>query len=323
MAQDEVILDGDLNLDVPLDGDGQLDLQLDGAPGLLTMIEAGIAQIIFNDDYTITFIMTDGREFTTGSIRGEIGPQGTAGPQGVQGIQGPTGPRGETGQAGPKGDTGNTGPAGPQGPKGDTGASGKDGIDGKDGINGKDGADGKDGISPTVSITAITGGHRITITDANGQHSADVMDGDDYTLTQQDKADIAGLVNIPVDDVQVNGGSVVSNGVAVIPMASSDDYGVVKINNYQGIRISGGALATYPAASSHAKAGSNEARPLVPKIQHESVFYGLAKAAGDTTQSASSNAVGTYTNAAKTAIRTMLGIDTASLVAEIRNALNL
>lgn len=29
MAQDEVILDGDLSLDIPLDGDAQLDLQLD------------------------------------------------------------------------------------------------------------------------------------------------------------------------------------------------------------------------------------------------------------------------------------------------------
>ena len=63
MAQDEVILDGDLSLDIPLDGDAQLDLQLDGVVGLLTLIEAGIAQIIFNDDYTITFVLTDGRRF--------------------------------------------------------------------------------------------------------------------------------------------------------------------------------------------------------------------------------------------------------------------
>lgn len=53
------------------------------------------------------------------------------------------------------------------------------------------------------------------------------------------------------------------------------------------------------------------------------MFYGLAKAAGDTTQSASSNTVGAYTDDAKTAIRAMLGIDTASLVAEIKDALNL
>ena len=76
-----------------------------------------------------------------------------------------------------KGDKGDTGP---QGPKGDSGT---------------------DGISPTVSITPITGGHRITITDADGEHSADVMDGTGN-----------------VDDVQINGSSIVTDGVANIPM---------------------------------------------------------------------------------------------------------
>lgn len=52
-------------------------------------------------------------------------------------------------------------------------------INGKDGQDGKDGADGKDGVSPSVTITAITGGHRITITDATGTKSFDVMDGED------------------------------------------------------------------------------------------------------------------------------------------------
>ena len=37
--------------------------------------------------------------------------------------------------------------------------------------------DGKDGISPTVSVAAIAGGHRITITDVNGTKTVDVLDG--------------------------------------------------------------------------------------------------------------------------------------------------
>lgn len=45
---------------------------------------------------------------------------------------------------------------------------------------------------------------------------------------------------------------------------------------------------------------------VAPYTQHESTFYGLAKAAGDTTQSQSSNTVGTYTESAKSAISTML-----------------
>lgn len=32
-------------------------------------------------------------------------------------------------------------------------------------------------VSPTVEVEAIAGGHRITITDVNGQHTFDVMDG--------------------------------------------------------------------------------------------------------------------------------------------------
>ena len=38
--------------------------------------------------------------------------------------------------------------------------------------------DGKDGISPTVAVSTITGGHRITITDKNGTKTVDVMDGE-------------------------------------------------------------------------------------------------------------------------------------------------
>ncbi len=45
------------------------------------------------------------------------------------------------------------------------------------GRNGRDGKDGKDGYSPKVTVEAITGGHRVTITDATGTKYFDVMDG--------------------------------------------------------------------------------------------------------------------------------------------------
>lgn len=38
-----------------------------------------------------------------------------------------------------------------------------------------------DGFSPTVSVTDITGGHRVTITDKGGEKTFDVMDGQDGT----------------------------------------------------------------------------------------------------------------------------------------------
>lgn len=40
-------------------------------------------------------------------------------------------------------------------------------------------SDFKGGVSPTVTVTAITGGHRVTITDAAGTKTFDVMDGED------------------------------------------------------------------------------------------------------------------------------------------------
>lgn len=72
------------------------------------------------------------------------------------------------------------------------------------------GTNGDNGVSPVVSISAITGGHAITITDAlhpNGQ-TFNVMNGNDYVLTAQDKSDIAALV---VGLLPTYNGQVVSN----------------------------------------------------------------------------------------------------------------
>lgn len=112
-----------------------------------------------------------------------------------------------------------------------------------------------------------------------------------------------------VIDVQVNGTSVVSNGVAEIPIAGVDQLGLVKkVNPAQdGIGINNdGTLVIYGATAGHIKTGTANYLPIVAGHQHESTFYGLAKAAGDATQSASSNAVGTYTEEAKSAISDML-----------------
>jgi len=62
---------------------------------------------------------------------------------------------------------------------GQNGQNGRDGRDGRDGTNGQDGRDGTDGVSPSVSVSDITGGHRITVTDATGSETFDVMNGTD------------------------------------------------------------------------------------------------------------------------------------------------
>lgn len=84
---------------------------------------------------------------TVNVLNGEDGAPGATGPAGATGPQGQKGDKGDTGSTGA---TGATGPTGPQGPS---------------------------GYSPTVTVTDITGGHRVTITDLNGNHTFDVMDG--------------------------------------------------------------------------------------------------------------------------------------------------
>lgn len=66
----------------------------------LGMDGIGVKNARFNEDYSVTFIFTDGSIFTTPSIRGdkgEIGPQGPQGPKGDQGEKGNTGPQGPRG----------------------------------------------------------------------------------------------------------------------------------------------------------------------------------------------------------------------------------
>lgn len=75
------------------------------------------------------------------------------------------------GPKGDKGDTGATGATGPAGPAGATGARGPQGIQGPAGENGVN------GVSPTITVTNIEGGHRISITDAVGTNTIDVLDG--------------------------------------------------------------------------------------------------------------------------------------------------
>ena len=74
------------------------------------------------------------------------------------------------------------GAAGAPGKDGQDGAPGRDGQDGAPGRDGQDGApgrDGQDGFSPSVSVAVITGGHTVSVTDAQGTETFSVMDGQD------------------------------------------------------------------------------------------------------------------------------------------------
>lgn len=121
-----------------------------------------------------------------------------------------------------------------------------------------------------------------------------------------------------VSDVQINGTSILdAQGVANVPIAGLGDItkpGVVKINPGWGIGYVTsdldspyyGALVIQSAGDGLIKAGTNSSYCVTSVGAKATAFYGLAKAAGDTTQSASSNAVGNYTDNAKSAIHEML-----------------
>ena len=145
---------------------------------------------------------------------------------------------------------------------------------------------------------------------AAGDTTQESSDNPVGTYTDEAKASIKNMLEISegISDVTINSTSIVDeNGVAKIPVASGSSHGVVKYAGGNGIDGNDSYIYIVPATSNQIKTGTAGRTPIVPRIQHESTFYGLAKAAGDTTQSSSSNSVGTYTPEASLAIRNMIG----------------
>ena len=126
----------------------------------------------------------------------------------------------------------------------------------------------------------------------------------DGTMTQK------AITDAMISDVQVNGASIVSNGVASIPISNANNmYGLYRANTMFGTQSTVlGDIGIVPATINEIKAGTNQYHPIAPNRLANAVFYGLARAARDITQSQSNNPVGTYTEEAKTAIQNMLGI---------------
>ena len=87
------------------------------------------------------------------------------------------------------------------------------------------GGGGQDGFSPIVTVTNITGGHRVSITDATGTKTFDVMDGtngaDGTTFTPSVSS--AGVISWTNDGNKQNPSSV--DLVAAIPTATTQTAG--------------------------------------------------------------------------------------------------
>ena len=112
------------------------------------------------------------------------GPQGAPGKDGAPGPQGPEGPAGKDGTVSFEELT-------PEqkeelrGPQGIQGVPGPQGIQGKPGPQGEKGEPGKKGDQGAV-----------------GPQGPQGIQGEDYVLTEEDKKEIAGLINVP--DVDLN-----------------------------------------------------------------------------------------------------------------------
>lgn len=279
--------------------------------GIVSVEKTGTSGLI--DTYTITY--TDGTTTTFTVTNGKDGVDGKDGKDGVDGIS-PTATVLQTSTGATITITDKSGTTTANVNNGldgysptalvtqtETGAiirvTDKDGTttaeisNGQDGAPGAPGAPGSDGISPTVTVTDIPGGHRITITDATGAHSFDVLDGETPT--------------VPVQDVQVAGVSVLSDGVANVPVATVwNKLGLLKVPDFRGLSLDAdGSLGVKRALLKAEQIGSSATMVLTPSSKACVTFYGLAEAAGDTSL-VYATPVGQYTDSAKSAIFQML-----------------
>ena len=127
--------------------------------------------------------------------------------------------------------------------------------------------------------------------------------------------DSDGTADDIVTDVQINGTSIVIDGVANVPVANSNgDMGVVTADGAHGILAINGALGARMAGYNTIKKGEDfTSSILTPGWQAVSVFYGLAKIAGHDEKD-STLPSGTYTPEAKAAIAEMLGLPYERLI---------
>jgi hypothetical protein len=166
------------------------------------------------------------------------------------------------------------------------------------------------GSTIEIPVGDLVSGLQTEITSQNKLNS-DLVDDttatNKFTTTAEKNA-----WNGKVSDVQINGTSITNDGVANIPVATDANVGVVKTYPGLGTEMSGSRLVLSPAADTVIKAGTATHKPIAASNTSYAVFYGLAKAAGDTTQKATSvtppNELGNYTDTAKQKIQEMLGI---------------
>ena len=111
-----------------------------------------------------------------------------------------------------------------------------------------------------------------------------------------------------VQDVRINGTTVLEDGVANIPLAGNTP-GVMKISSdTYGVHLINGTLAIRPANETELKAGNNTYKPISSELQHVSAYYALAKLAGFDLANYQVT-VGAYPDSARQAIQKLFGFE--------------
>lgn len=226
-------------------------------------------------------------------------------------FDGPPGPPGEDGKDGRDGVDGKDGKDGQDGAPGQDGKDGKDGQDGRDGRDGTNGTNGTDGADAYVWIRYAAAQ---PTADADMKTSPDAWIGiysGDAATAPEHYTDYAWykIKGEPgaVQDVQVAGTSVLEDGIAKIPRATSDTTGVILLGDGFSTDNQTHKTKVDYANADNCKAGSSQKKAIAPYQQHRSVFYGLSKLAGADLANETVT-VGQYPTAALTAIQKMLGI---------------
>ena len=166
-------------------------------------------------------------------------------------------------------------------------------------------------IAPVESTTTATAAHAVGELFMMGETLLVALSaiavGDTITTDGgSPNAAVTTLSSKLLKDVQVNGTSVVSQGVANIPSGGQDIYGVYKLDNTgSGLQIYNGYLTIYAAIDALVKLGAASFTPITPLRQHLATFYGLAKIAGADEKNSTLTA-GTYSENAKSKISDML-----------------
>lgn len=169
------------------------------------------------------------------------------------------------------------------------GPAGKDGSNGKDGAPGKDGKDGEPGPKGDTGATGPQG-----------------APGSDASVTAGNIKSALGYT--PVKDVQVSGASVLTDGVATIPLAGYNRLGVVQLDpaGFAAASVDG-KLALVPPTDAQISTHTHTQRPITPSCMDYAVKAAMCDGKG-----------AAWTAVEQKAARERMGVDKAyELIEEI------